>query len=65
MNPGAPHYVRAMALALGGRNEEALGALDQAFAEHSISLVMLPTEPSFEKLRGDPRFRGLMKKVGF
>jgi hypothetical protein len=28
-------------------------------------LAMLPTEPSFDKLRADPRFRGLMKKVGF
>jgi hypothetical protein len=54
-----------MSLALAGRNDDALAALDQAFAEHAISLVMLPTEPSFEKLRPDPRFRGLMKKVGF
>ena len=51
--------------ALAGRNEEALAALEQAFAEHSVLLVMLPTEPSFDRLRGDARFRGLMKRVGF
>jgi tetratricopeptide (TPR) repeat protein len=65
VNPSASPYYRAMTLALAGRNEEALAALDQAFGEHSVMLVMLPTEPSFDKLRAGPRFRGLMKKVGF
>ena len=59
-------YSRAMSLALAGRNDEALAALDQAFAEHSISLVMLPTRSprskSYVGMRGS---RGLMKKVGF
>ena len=62
---GAGAYSRAMALALEARKDEALGELERAFGAHSILLVMLPTEPAFEKLRGDGRYRGLMKKVGF
>jgi DNA-binding winged helix-turn-helix (wHTH) protein/TolB-like protein/tetratricopeptide (TPR) repeat protein len=58
-------YARAMALGLARRNDEALAALEQAFAEHSILLVMLPTEPAFEGLRRDARFKALMKRVGF
>ena len=57
-------YYRAMSAALDGHNSDALAALDGAMAQHSSMLVMLPTEPAFDRLRRDPRFQAMQRKVG-
>ncbi|MGK2960991.1 MAG: protein kinase domain-containing protein [Gemmatimonadaceae bacterium] len=58
----------AMAIAyLGlGEEENALSALEQAIAEHDISLVTtasLIPDPIFDPLRGNPRFTALLERM--
>ncbi|HJZ95569.1 MAG TPA: hypothetical protein VKE70_03635, partial [Candidatus Solibacter sp.] len=57
-------YYRAMGAAMTGRYGEALDALDEAMRARSSMMVMIGTEPAFDKLRGEPRFREMVRKVG-
>jgi DNA-binding winged helix-turn-helix (wHTH) protein/TolB-like protein/tetratricopeptide (TPR) repeat protein len=57
-------YYRAMGAAMTGRYGEALDALDQAMRARSSMMVMIGTEPAFDKLRGEARFRAMVRKVG-
>ena len=38
--------------------------LDKAYDEHDFILLLLKVEPMFDKLRTDPRFTVLLKRVG-
>lgn len=46
-----------------GNKEQAFAWLNQAIAEHSVDLS-LNVNPLYDPLRGDPRFRELMQRVG-
>lgn len=46
-----------------GQNAKALDALEKAYAERSIMLPLLKTEPSFAALHPDPRFQELARKL--
>jgi tetratricopeptide (TPR) repeat protein len=48
-----------------GDNDRALDWLEKALEERSPNLVGLKTEPAFDDLRSDPRFKELMRRVGF
>jgi tetratricopeptide (TPR) repeat protein len=52
-------YYRAMGAAMTGHAGEAFAALDQALRDHSAMMAMLGTEPAFDRLRADPRFRAI------
>jgi DNA-binding winged helix-turn-helix (wHTH) protein/TolB-like protein/Tfp pilus assembly protein PilF len=39
--------------------------LEKAYEEHSMKLVFLKVDPDFDSLRGDPRYRGLLLRIGF
>jgi len=57
-------HMRAVALALLGRNEDALAELHTAIIQrHSINdwWYLLEVEPAFEKLRQDPRFQDIVR----
>lgn len=45
-------------------HEKALAALERAYAAHDLQLQFLNIEPHFDGLRTDPRFIGLLRKVG-
>jgi hypothetical protein len=49
--------------ALGDR-ERAFQWLDQAAAERSFHLIYLNVWPELDPLRGDPRFRALVERLG-
>lgn len=51
-------------VAMGDRGQ-AMAMLQQAYREHSQSLLLLKTDPWFDPLRADPRFQELIKKIGF
>jgi DNA-binding winged helix-turn-helix (wHTH) protein/TolB-like protein/tetratricopeptide (TPR) repeat protein len=51
-------------LAWLGRKEQALEALERAFQEKSSTIPLLATEPSFDVLRDEPRFRDLLRRAG-
>lgn len=47
-----------------GERENALSALERAYAAHDSQMQYLGIEPHFDGLRSDPRFADLMQKVG-
>jgi TolB-like protein/Tfp pilus assembly protein PilF len=63
----AREYVPSTAVALVqtgmGNNAAALDWLDRAYDEHDFSLVFLQVAPWFERLRGEPRFEQLIRRM--
>jgi TolB-like protein/Flp pilus assembly protein TadD len=47
-----------------GDNEEAFAWLEEAYKEQSNILQFLRTHPYFDPIRSDPRFAGLVRRVG-
>ena len=47
-----------------GERENALSSLEQAFEEREAWLVWMGVEPSFDNLRGEPRFIRLLERTG-
>ena len=54
----------AAAYAGMGDKENALEWLDRAYTEHSNDITTLKVNPTYDLLRGDPRFQQLLKRVG-
>lgn len=46
------------------RNDQALKFLEKAYAERSMLLVYLETDPELDPLRSEPRFTDLMRRMG-
>ena len=65
----ATTYVRptdlGTAYAACGRNKEAFTWLEKAYREHDPSLVNLKADITFDKLRPDPRFQDLLRRMNF
>jgi TolB-like protein/DNA-binding winged helix-turn-helix (wHTH) protein len=47
-----------------GDNDNALTWLEKAYREHSGSLSALKVDPTYDPLRGDPRFQQLLRRIG-
>jgi eukaryotic-like serine/threonine-protein kinase len=47
-----------------GDKEQALAALEKAYADRSMLLTFLKVDPEFDSLRSDPRFKDLLRRVG-
>lgn len=58
-------YQQAQVFAQTGRKEEALDALEQAFAANDAGLVLMRNDLLFKPLRAEPRFRQLLRRMGF
>ena len=39
--------------------------LDKLYEEHNPELIWMNQQPRYDRLRGDPRWRELMRKIGF
>jgi len=59
-----PAYDLAVIHLALGEKEAALRWLQRAYDEHDWALVVLAVEPRLDPLRSDPRFQGLVRKVG-
>ncbi|HXZ27083.1 MAG TPA: winged helix-turn-helix domain-containing protein [Terriglobales bacterium] len=46
-----------------GRKDEALAILEQLYRDHSMSLSNLGVDPTYDPLRGDPRFQDLLRRL--
>jgi TolB-like protein/Tfp pilus assembly protein PilF len=58
------HEFLAPAYAALGEVERALTALETAYEERSAGLVYLHVDPSYDTLRGDPRYQALVRRIG-
>ena len=62
-------YVLALALALAhlavGDLDGTFAWLDKMYEEHHPELIWMNQQPRYDRLRGDPRWHELMRKIGF
>ena len=47
-----------------GHYEQALAALEQAYAERQLAMTELAVEPAFDPLHSEPRFLALLQRMG-
>jgi TolB-like protein/DNA-binding winged helix-turn-helix (wHTH) protein/Flp pilus assembly protein TadD len=48
-----------------GDKDHAFEWLEKAYSQHSNTITMLKVDPTYDPLRGDPRFSNLMRRAGF
>ena len=58
------NYGRAIVFARLGESEQALAALEKAYAERQLALTEMGVEPAFDALRSHPHFSDLLRRVG-
>ena len=59
------YFERAWVYAELGEKEQAFEQLNNAFENHTWSMVHLSVEPHLDPLRSDPRFDEMLRRVGF
>jgi TolB-like protein/Flp pilus assembly protein TadD len=60
-----PPFGAAMIHAGLGDADQAFAALENSVAVRDVNLVLLPRDPKWASLRGDPRFDAIVKRCGF
>ena len=60
-----PPYALAMAHMAVGNLDGTFAWLDKMYEERSPWLIWMNVQPRHDRLRGDPRFQQLLKKIGF
>jgi len=58
------YYIAVVYVGLGDR-DKTFEWLNRAFEEHACCLIWLKTDPTMKNLRSDPRFKDLLKKMGW
>lgn len=62
--PPASNYFSAMIYAFSGEKEKALDNLEKAFEnKETFSMPFVKAEPIFDSLRGEPRYREILRKM--
>ena len=65
----AEHYVSPYNIALIyhglGERDQALAWLERGFEQRDPKMVFLRVERKWDDLRDDPRFRDLLRRIGF
>jgi TolB-like protein/DNA-binding winged helix-turn-helix (wHTH) protein/Tfp pilus assembly protein PilF len=59
-----PPYSVAASYAALGQKEQALRWLDRAYREHDALITFARVDPGLDPVRRDPRFAGLLRKLG-
>jgi serine/threonine protein kinase/tetratricopeptide (TPR) repeat protein len=59
----APTMIASVYAALGEK-DQAFAWLDKAYEERDFILIFLKVDPTFDRLRSDPRFPTLMQRIG-
>jgi hypothetical protein len=60
-----PFYGLAVGHTTLGEKDKAFEALNKSYENREALLQRLKTDPRLDPLRDDPRFRELLKKIGF
>ncbi len=58
-------YRPAVIYALLGDKEKAFAGLEKSFAAHDWDIGQINVDPFVDSLRDDPRFKDLVKRMGF
>ncbi|HET6768739.1 MAG TPA: adenylate/guanylate cyclase domain-containing protein [Chitinophagaceae bacterium] len=62
---GSPSYFIAAVYTTMEKNDEAIKWLQKAYTDREVEMYWLKVEPLFSSLHNDPRFKELLKKIGF
>ena len=62
--PEVRRLVKAAMYAELGEKDKALEALNRMYEERRAGLLGIKVDPRFDKLRSDPRFQDLLRRVG-
>jgi hypothetical protein len=62
--PGRAYEVACLHAALG-QDEKMYEFLEKAYRERSRALILINADPGFERVRQQPRFQDLLRRVGF
>ena len=62
---GSPSYFAAAVYMSMDETDKALQSLQKAYAGHEVEMTWLKVDPFFRLLHGDPRFKDLLRNVGF
>jgi hypothetical protein len=60
-----PSYQIALVYAGLNDKDKAFESLESAFEERSTLLTYLKMDPRFDSLRGDPRFKAMLRRLNF
>jgi hypothetical protein len=63
-DPRRPSFPLAAAYAVLGNDAKAFEYLDRAYAKRDSDILFINVEPSFDRLRADPRFIAMVQKIG-
>ena len=58
------HYINATRYAAAGENGKALDSLERAFEGRGFSTVFVKADPVFDPLRGDERYKTIIRRMG-
>jgi tetratricopeptide (TPR) repeat protein len=58
-------YLIATLYAETGQDEKSLDLLERCYAKHDASLLWLQVDPRVDKLRSNPRFQDLLRRIHF
>jgi TolB-like protein/Tfp pilus assembly protein PilF len=65
---GRDRYISAASFAFIyaalGENDQAIAYLEKGYEERAFQMQFLKVDPRWDKLKGDPRFQEILKKVG-
>jgi hypothetical protein len=61
-----PYRTPTLLIAYSGTREKGrvIELLQQAYSEHSNTVVQIKVDPMYDPIRSDPRFQDLMRRVG-
>lgn len=63
-DPDATFYLARVYTGLGDK-DRALESLRQAYEEHYPSMEVIKSDPQFDRLRSDPRFQAMLRRMNF
>jgi hypothetical protein len=62
------HYVSPVALAVIharlGEKEQTLALLEEGYRQHSPDILWIQTDPGYDFLHGEPRYRSIVQRIG-
>jgi len=59
-----PSFYLARVYAALGNTDQAFEAIEKSYREHDSELIIIKVDPAFENLRPDPRFNGVLGRLG-